>query len=66
MRDEEQRRQTFVDWVLKLLEERFPWLRTRRQEPATGEDTAKKLSALDESLIRQRSNAPGEDKENER
>jgi hypothetical protein len=32
--------QTFVEWVLVLLEERFPWLGSGRDEPVGGADTA--------------------------
>jgi len=40
--------QTFVEMVLALLEDRFPWLGT--DEPASGADTVDELSDLHETL----------------
>ncbi len=53
---EEDRPQTFVEWVLALLEERFPWLGSGRDEPAGGADTVDELADLYKSLIEQRDN----------
>jgi len=49
--------QTFVDWVLVLLEERFPWLGSRQDEPVGGADTVDELADLYKSLIEQRDKA---------
>ena len=46
--------QTFVEWVLALLEERFPWLGSGRDEPVGGADTVDELADLYKSLIKQR------------
>lgn len=54
---EEVRAQTFVEWVLVLLEERFPWLGSGRDEPVGGADTVDGLSDLYESLLERRDNA---------
>ena len=54
---EEERPQTFVEWVLALLEERFPWLGSRRDEPVGGADTVDELADLYKSLIEQRDKA---------
>jgi hypothetical protein len=40
--------QTFVEMVLALLEDRFPWLGT--DEPAEGAETVDQLSDLHETL----------------
>jgi hypothetical protein len=39
MESENGRPQTFVKWVLALLEERFRWLGSRQDEPVRGADT---------------------------
>jgi hypothetical protein len=39
---------TFVDMVLQLLEDRFPWLRT--DEEASGADTVELLNELHQEL----------------
>ena len=39
MTDRDYRSQTFVDWVLALLEERFPWLGKESDEPVSGANT---------------------------
>ena len=49
--------QTFVEWVLALLEERFPWLGSRQDEPVGGADTVDELAGLYKSLIEQRNKA---------
>ena len=54
---EEERPQTFVEWVLALLEERFPWLGSGRDEPVGGADTVDELADLYKSLIEQRDTA---------
>jgi hypothetical protein len=50
---EEERPQTFVEWVLVLLEERFPWLGSGQDEPVGGADTVDELADLHKSLIEQ-------------
>jgi hypothetical protein len=50
---ENERSQTFVEWVLALLEERFPWLGSGRDEPIGGADTVDELADLYGSLIEQ-------------
>ena len=57
MRAEDERSQTFVEWVLALLEERFPWLGSGRDEPVGGADTVDELADLYKSLIEQRDTA---------
>jgi hypothetical protein len=54
MRAEDERSQTFVEWVLTLLEERFPWLGSRQDEPVGGADTVDELAELHKSLTEQR------------
>jgi hypothetical protein len=61
MRGEDERSQTFVEWVLALLEERFPWLGSRQDEPVGGADTVDELAGLYRSLIDQRDQARRED-----
>ena len=53
--------QTFVDWVLVLLEERFPWLGSGQDEPVGGANTVDELADLYKSLIEQRGKARRED-----
>ena len=50
----EERPQTFVEWVLALLEGRFPWLGSGQDEPVGGADTVDELADLYRSLIEQR------------
>ena len=50
---DEERPQTFVEWVLALLEERFPWLGSGQDEPVGGADTVDELADLYKSLIEQ-------------
>jgi hypothetical protein len=57
MRAEEERSQTFVEWVLALLEDRFPWLGSGRDEPVGGADTVDELADLYKSLTEQRDKA---------
>ena len=54
---EDERPQTFVEWVLALLEERFPWLGSGQDEPVGGADTVDELAGLYKSLIEQRNKA---------
>ncbi len=54
---ENERSQTFVEWVLALLEERFPWLGSGQDEPVGGADTVDELADLYKSLIEQREKA---------
>ena len=54
---ENERSQTFVAWVLALLEERFPWLGSGRGEPVGGADTVDELADLYKSLIELRDTA---------
>ena len=58
---EEERPQTFVEWVLALLEERVPWLGSGQDEPVGGADTVDELAGLYRSLIEQRDKAHRED-----
>ena len=57
MRAEDERSQTFVEWVLALLEERFPWLGSGHDEPVGGADTVDELADLYKSLIELRDTA---------
>ncbi len=54
MRAGDERPQTFIEWVLAPLEERFPWLGSGRDEPVGGADTVDELAGLYKSLIEQR------------
>ncbi|MGB6868188.1 MAG: hypothetical protein WBD93_01145 [Acidobacteriaceae bacterium] len=51
---EEERSQTFVERVLALLEERFPWLGAEQDKAVGGADTVDELADLYKSLIEQR------------
>lgn len=42
--------QTFVDWVLQLLEERFPWLGKKEDAQISGADTVDQLTDLHREL----------------
>jgi hypothetical protein len=42
--------QTFVEWVLQLLEERFPWLGKEEDAPLSGADTVDQLTDLHREL----------------
>jgi molecular chaperone DnaK (HSP70) len=57
---EEERPQTFVESVLALLEERFPWLGSGQDEPVGGADMVDELAGLYKSLIEQRDKASRE------
>jgi len=54
---ENERPSTFIEWVLALLEERFPWLGSGQDEPVGGADTIDELADLYKSLIEQRDKA---------
>jgi hypothetical protein len=54
---EEERPQTFIEWVLVLLEERFRWLGSEQDEPVGGADTVDELADLYKSLVEQREKA---------
>jgi hypothetical protein len=47
---------TFVEMVLALLEERFPWL--GKDEPVSGAETVDQLNDLHETLQKARTAAP--------
>jgi hypothetical protein len=51
---ENKRSQPLVEWVLALLEERFPWLGSGQDEPVGEADTVDELADLYKSLIEQR------------
>ena len=57
---EDDRPQTFVESVLALLEERFPWLGSGQDEPVGGADTVDELADLYKSFIEQRDKASRE------
>jgi hypothetical protein len=44
---------TFVDMVLALLENQFPWLATDSQTPVSGADTVDQLTELHALLLQQ-------------
>ena len=48
------RSQTFVEWVLALLEERFPWLGKENDEQVSGADTVDELTDLHRNLTEER------------
>lgn len=52
MENNESQPQTFVEMVLALLEDRFPWL--GKDEPASGAETVDQLSDLHETLQKAR------------
>jgi hypothetical protein len=45
--------QTFIEKVLALLEQKFPWLGKENEEPISGADTVDELADLHRSLIDQ-------------
>ena len=55
MIDKDSRSRTFVENVLALLEERFPWLDKENDEQVSGADTVDELADLHRSLIEGRS-----------
>ena len=50
----QQRPKNFVERVLALLEERFPWLGSGQDEQVCGADTVDELADLYHSLLRER------------
>ena len=54
MENEELRPQTFVERVLTLLEEHFPWLGSGQDEPVSGADTVNEIADLYQSLLQER------------
>lgn len=50
MTKENRPQQTFVEWVLKLLEERFPWLGKDDDAQISGADTVDELNDLQREL----------------
>jgi hypothetical protein len=52
MKNSEAQPKTFVEMVLELLENRFPWL--GKNEPASGADTVDELNDLHEGLRKAR------------
>jgi hypothetical protein len=52
---------TFVEAVLDLLEERFPWLGSGEDEPVSGAETVDELADLYHALIQKRDKARRED-----
>jgi hypothetical protein len=57
MGSENEHSQIFIEWVLALLEERFPWLGSGQDEPVGGADTVDELADMYKSLIEQRDKA---------
>jgi hypothetical protein len=55
MENNETQPQTFVEMVLALLEDRFPWL--GKDEPTSGAETVDQLSDLHETLQAARTTA---------
>jgi hypothetical protein len=51
MKIEDSASQTFVERVLVLLEEKFPWLGKENDDPVSGADTVDELADLHRSLI---------------
>ena len=58
--------QTFVEAILALLEERFPWLGSEHVKPVSGADTVDELSNLYRSLVEERDKTSREDTEHEK
>jgi hypothetical protein len=54
MADRDRRQQSFVDNVLMLLEEKFPWLGKENDEPVSGADTVDELATMHRTLVDQR------------
>ena len=61
MGTEEKGPRTFVERVLALLEQRFPWLRSGQDERVSGAETVDELSDLYRSLIEKRTQKRRED-----
>ena len=54
MSNKDHRSETFVERVLALLEERFPWLGKNIDEPVSGAETVDSLVDLHRGLTEQR------------
>jgi hypothetical protein len=54
MNEDDRYPQTFVEWVISLLEARFPWLGGNDEQPVSGADVVDELSELHRKLTRQR------------
>jgi hypothetical protein len=59
MGNDGQRPQTFVEKVLDLLEEHFPWLGSGQDEPISGADAVDEIADLYQSLLRERNKDRG-------
>lgn len=59
----EEHPKTFLNWILDLLDERFPWLGSKDEPDVAGADTVDELVDLYRSLVEERSKfrEPGED-----
>ncbi len=57
MTDRDRCQQTFVESVLTLLEEKFPWLGEENDDPVSGANTVDELADLHRSLIDQQTAA---------
>ena len=53
MADSDRHQQTFIDDVLLLLEEKFPWLGKENDEPVSGADTVDGLADMHRCLVNQ-------------
>ena len=53
MADRDRHLRTFIDDVLLLLEEKFPWLGKENNDPLSGADTVDELADLHRSSIDQ-------------
>jgi hypothetical protein len=54
MNEDDRYPQTFVEWVLSLLEARFPWLVGNDEQQVSGADVVDELSELHRKLTQQR------------
>jgi hypothetical protein len=54
MTADEELPQSFIERVMALLEERFPWLGSKEDEPVSGAETVDELADLYKSLSEQR------------
>jgi len=54
MEREEEGPQTFIEFVLALLDEHFPWLGSKEDEPVSGADAVDELTDLYRSLRKER------------
>ena len=62
MKIEDRSPQSFVEKVLALLEERFPWLSQEDDDPVSGADTVDELADLHRTLIDQHTGDPDTDR----